>query len=118
MKEGCRTGLTRAVVVLTVPMLKMTQQSYSKTLLFHNQIDVLLRIASHPLVHQEYRFSLLHVRSDDKQYGWAEIMHTALEAHITLNFFYLKPETHNPQRKSAQGKDWSIIAEQVHTRGC
>jgi hypothetical protein len=30
-----------------------------KTLLFHNEMDVLLRIASYPLVHQEYRFSLL-----------------------------------------------------------
>jgi hypothetical protein len=77
-----------------------------KTLIFHNEMDVLLRISSHPLVHQEYRFSLLGVHNDDKEYGWAEIMRTTLEAYITLNVFYLKPETHDPQRKSAQGRDW------------
>jgi hypothetical protein len=77
-----------------------------KTLVFHNEVDVLLRIASHPLVHQEYRFELPYVPNDDRQYGWGDIMRTALEAYITLNVFYLKPETHDPQRKSAQGKDW------------
>jgi hypothetical protein len=77
-----------------------------KTLLFHNEIDVLSSDRFSSPCSQEYRFELPYVFNDNRPYGWGDIMRTTLEAYITLNVFYVKPETHDPQHKSAQGKDW------------
>jgi hypothetical protein len=66
-----------------------------KMLIFHDEMEVLFRLCASPDFDLSLNWwSFPYDRSED--YGWAEIMRSALMAYVCLNVFFLKPETYDP----------------------
>ena len=74
----------------------------TKTMLLHDQMEPLLRIASHPEVWLDKFFVYPWEFNASGQHGWAEVLHAALYPYIALNLLYLKPDT------------WPSYREQQH----
>jgi hypothetical protein len=66
----------------------------TKTLLIHSELDILLRLVSHPELSlaSGWTFS----QESSYEFGWAELVRTTLSSYICLNVFYTRPETYEP----------------------